>query len=243
MRLILLVASLVPIAATASINSAAAPRRNLRPEHVSNDHDDATYLTVDDSTDDGANDDNEERIHKHEDPPLKQFQHVNFNISSHFKGWDDLRTNDDFDLPILLDDNIDVGQPLGQHNFPIGKGNDRFCGYTFDNAVDTYCSSPISCQFQRCPSGMTCYVLSEGVMTWCDDEDENDAGVVETEDGLHQNEAEFSSSEPTEGWSEMPVEKPSTVSTFMFWICGYTFHIILIITYRVLFIRHLLCLH
>lgn len=255
MRLILL-ASLAAAAKT-SIKSAATPRRNLRPEHVSNDHDGAPYITVDDSTDDGVNGDNKEHDHNHEEKLLKQFEHVNFNISSHFKGWEDLHlnedqnTNDDFDLPILGDDNINVGHvPLGQNSFPIEKNN-RYCGYTFDNAVDTHCHNPTSCQFRRCPSGMTCYVLSKGVMTWCDDGDESDANnngdeeegdVIETEDGLQQNEAELTSSEPTEGWSEVPVEAPSTVSIFMLGF-GYTIRIILLTIHVLAFIRHLLSLH
>jgi hypothetical protein len=88
-------------------------------------------------------------------------------------------------------------------------------------------------------------------MTWCDDGDESDANnngdeeegdVIETEDGLQQNEAELTSSEPTEGWSEVPVEAPSTVSIFMLGF-GYTIRIILLTIHVLVFVRHLLSLH
>ena len=159
--------------------------------------------------------------------PLKLFDQVSFSVGSHFKGWVDLTSEEhlhvsnDVDLQIVdngddvdegIKDNTDktdeeTGDSLTQNDMEFP--NNRFCGYTFDDAVDTHCHAPVSCQFTRCPGGMVCYVLSEGVMSWCDAESAKDDAAANNEE-LAQH--EMTSSEPTEGWSEMPVEKPSRVS-------------------------------
>lgn len=263
--------ALAPLAAsTASISG---QRRSLRPERASNDHDVAPLLSIDDSIDDGFVDDNIEsrgqKLHQHKiklpkgaddsnnnstddeeatkKGPLKLFEHVDFSVGSHFKGWANLTLTDahhkgsnDVELQFITGDDAFVddqeqdedGGDLTQNSFEAGQfPNNRFCGYTFDNAVDTHCHTPTSCQFQRCPSGMTCYVLSEGVMSWCAEENKEDGDEIvsdetgavddgaqdasEEEGALQQNDAEMGSSEPTEGWSEMPVEKPSVVSWYI----------------------------
>jgi hypothetical protein len=98
-----------------------------------------------------------------------------------------------------VDFTVDTSGELTQNGIELNGGieqNNRFCGITYDHAVDTHCSSAPSCQFQKCPGGMNCYVLSESVMlNWCDELE----SVV--------------SSEPTEVWIEMPVEKPALVSS------------------------------
>lgn len=241
MRLLLLTA-LAPVT-VASIGQ----RRSLRPERASNDHDAVPSISVDDAIDDGFLDDDmppkeidnrdnddgasdEDGAHK---GPLKLFNRVDFAVESHFKGWVDLqlmsdKRSNDVELQFATaDDSIEtIGGSNGEQDGELTQNsigmfpNNRFCGYSFDNAVDTHCHAPTSCQFQRCPSGMTCYVLSDGVMSWCDEEfsngmEDNESTTDETDgkDELQQNDAGLSSSEPTEGWSEMPVEKPSVVST------------------------------
>lgn len=194
---------LLPSIATLSIAAHELPessRRSLRPEPISNDN--KQYITV---NDDGITDDNNVNDAKNHGP-LKLFQHVDFSIASHFKGWPDLPLNNanSNDIELSLVDAETGSKNLTQHNF--NGANNRFCGTTFDNAVDTHCYEPTSCQFQRCPGGMTCYVLSEGVMSWCLE------NKGETTEELQSNEVVMGSSEPTEGWSEMPAEKPTDVS-------------------------------
>lgn len=161
------------------------------------------------------------------DDPLDALPHVNSAIFTHFmkfQGWVDLPLEaglNSNDLELLLADGeaVDGDQTTDtlenelngslQSN-TIEFANNRFCGTTFDNAVDTHCHSPISCQFQRCPDKLTCYVLSEGVMQWCSDnvdtEDDNDANEEANDDELLQNEMEVTE-------KPLSTEMPSGSST------------------------------
>ena len=163
---------------------------------------------------------------KNDDPLDALPHHVDSVIFSHFKkfqGWVDLPLNaglDSNDIELLLADGsaVDGDQSIGNLDIELNDSlqsntvkfpNNRFCGTKFDNAVDTHCHSPISCQFQRCPDKLTCYVLSEGVMQWCSDnldtEENDDENEKANDDELQQNELEV---------TEKPVstEMPSTSS-------------------------------
>lgn len=189
-------------------------------QHIHKGRDKSSEKDVDEDNDNSKDKTKGDNDKEANNGPLKLFDHVSFSVGSHFKGWEGLtseeqhKISNDVDLQFVdngddVEDTIDeeMGDNLIQNEMEFP--NNRFCGYTFDDAVDTHCRTPVSCQFTRCPEGMVCYVLSEGVMSWCDAEDDNGDSVANGEE-IEQH--EMKSSEPSENWSEMPIERPSHVS-------------------------------